>query len=80
LPGHFSNGLTWVEDLSHMLGLGTLTPSLAGGHDFSFGGAETGPTAMSGRRSLIKGYFWRCAGRGCGHVFGLSRGNWIRWP
>ena len=30
---------------------------------------------MSGRRSLIKGYFWRCAGRGCGHVFGLSRGR-----
>jgi hypothetical protein len=27
--------------------------------------------AMSGRRSLIKGYFWRCAGRECGHVFGL---------
>ena len=27
---------------------------------------------MSGRRSLIKGYFWRCAGR---HVFGLSRGQ-----
>ena len=26
---------------------------------------------MSGRRSLIKGYFWRCAGRGCGRVFGL---------
>jgi hypothetical protein len=30
---------------------------------------------MSGRRSLIKGYFWRCAGRGCGHIFGLSRGQ-----
>ena len=30
---------------------------------------------MSGRRSLIKGYFWRCAGRGCGHVFGLLRGQ-----
>jgi hypothetical protein len=30
---------------------------------------------MSGRRSLIKGYFWRCAGRGCDHVFGLSRGR-----
>jgi hypothetical protein len=30
---------------------------------------------MSGRRSLIKGYFWRCTGRGCGHVFGLSRGQ-----
>jgi phospholipase/lecithinase/hemolysin len=46
--GHFSNGLTWVEDLSQMLGLGTLTPSLAGGHDFAFGGAETGPTAIEG--------------------------------
>ena len=32
-------------------------------------------TVMSGRRSLIKGYFWLCAGRGCGHVFGLSRGQ-----
>ena len=32
-------------------------------------------SVMSGRRSLIKGYFWRCAGRGCGHVFGLSRGQ-----
>ena len=29
--GHFSNGLTWVEDLSNMLFPGTtLTPSLAG--------------------------------------------------
>jgi phospholipase/lecithinase/hemolysin len=46
--GHFSNGLTWVEDLSQMLGLGTLTPSLRGGHDFAFGGAETGPTAIEG--------------------------------
>ena len=44
----FSNGLTWVEDLSTQLGLGTLTPSLAGGHDFAFGGAETGPTAIEG--------------------------------
>src|ERR1700722_109136 len=36
---------------------------------------------MSGRRSLIKGYFWRCAGGGCGHVFGLLlRENRIRWP
>jgi hypothetical protein len=30
---------------------------------------------MSGRRPLIKGYFRRCADRGCGHVFGLSRGE-----
>ena len=46
--GHFSNGLTWVEDLSNMLGLGTLRPSLEGGNDFAFGGAETGPTAIEG--------------------------------
>ena len=36
--GHFSNGLTWVEDLSNMLRLPTLKPSLAGGNDFAFGG------------------------------------------
>jgi phospholipase/lecithinase/hemolysin len=29
------------------LGLGTLTPSLAGGNDFAFGGAETGPTDIN---------------------------------
>ena len=51
--GHFSNGLTWVEDLYNMLGLNPLglnplKPSLAGGHDFAFGGAETGPTAIQG--------------------------------
>jgi len=46
--GHFSNGPTWVEDLSEMLGLGTLTPSLKGGHDFAFGGAQTGTTAIEG--------------------------------
>ena len=46
--GHFSNGRTWIEDLSKKLGLGTLTPSLAGGNDFAFGGAETGPTAIEG--------------------------------
>ena len=38
----FSNGPTWVQDLSVALGLGTLSPSLAGGNDFAYGGAETG--------------------------------------
>ena len=33
-------------------------------------GVVTG-IVMSGRRPLIKGYFRRCAGRRCGHVFGL---------
>ena len=39
----FSNGPTWVQDLSVTLGLGTLAPSLAAGTDFAYGGAETGP-------------------------------------
>jgi outer membrane lipase/esterase len=39
-PGHASNGPTWVEDLSVKLGLGTLTPSLAGGNDYAFAGAQ----------------------------------------
>jgi outer membrane lipase/esterase len=41
-PGHASNGPTWVEDLSVKLGLGTLTPSLAGGNDYAFAGAQSG--------------------------------------
>jgi phospholipase/lecithinase/hemolysin len=43
----FSNGPTWVQDLSIALGLGTLAPSLAGGTDFAFGGAETGSTPQN---------------------------------
>jgi phospholipase/lecithinase/hemolysin len=40
--GHFSNGPTWVEDLSLKLGLSALKPSVAGGTDFAVGGATTG--------------------------------------
>ena len=43
----FSNGPTWVQNLSLSLGLGTLAPSLAGGGDFAYGGAETGPTPQN---------------------------------
>ena len=32
-------------------------------------------TVMSGRRPLIKGLFRFCACHGCGHVFGLVRGE-----
>jgi phospholipase/lecithinase/hemolysin len=42
VDGHFSNGPTWVEDLSKDLGLGALKPSLSGGTDFAVGGATTG--------------------------------------
>jgi phospholipase/lecithinase/hemolysin len=41
VDGHFSNGPTWVEDLSLKLGLGPLAPSFAGGTDFAVGGATT---------------------------------------
>jgi phospholipase/lecithinase/hemolysin len=44
----FSNGPTWVQDLSIALGLGTLAPSLAGGKDFAYGSAQTGPTPQNG--------------------------------
>jgi hypothetical protein len=43
----FSNGPTWVQNLSIALGLGTLAPSLAGGTDFAFGGAQTGSTPQN---------------------------------
>jgi outer membrane lipase/esterase len=42
--GHSSNGPTWVEDLSLLLNLGPLTPSLLGGSDFAFAGAQSGET------------------------------------
>jgi outer membrane lipase/esterase len=50
--GHFSNGPTWVENLSQQLGLGPLAPSLAGGTDYAFGGAVTG-TAVPGAGSTV---------------------------
>ena len=43
----FSNGPAWVQDLSISLGLGTLAPSLAGGTNFAYGGAETGSTPQN---------------------------------
>ena len=43
----FSNGPTWAQNLSIALGLSTLAPSLAGGTDFAFGGAQTGATPQN---------------------------------
>lgn len=42
--GRFSNGNLWVQDVAASLGLGPVTPSLAGGNDFAVGGAQTGAT------------------------------------
>jgi phospholipase/lecithinase/hemolysin len=40
----FSDGPVWVQDLSAELGTGTLRPSLYGGNDYAFGGAEANPS------------------------------------
>ena len=40
----FSNGPVWAQDLAQSIGLPALKPSLAGGTDFAYGGAETGQT------------------------------------
>lgn len=40
-PGRFSDGPVWVETFASGLGL-SVTPSLAGGNNFAFGGALTG--------------------------------------
>ncbi len=50
----FSNGPTWAQNLSIALGLGTLAPSLAGGTDFAFGGAQTGPTPQNAGSPTIQ--------------------------
>jgi phospholipase/lecithinase/hemolysin len=44
--GRFSNGDVWVQDLAHNLGLQPVKPSLAGGTDYAYGGAETGSTSV----------------------------------
>jgi phospholipase/lecithinase/hemolysin len=44
--GRFTNGNVWVQDLAQNLGLPALKPSLAGGTDYAYGGAETGATAV----------------------------------
>src|SRR5215472_939964 len=41
--GRFSNGPVWVEVLAGELGLPAPAPSLSGGANYAFGGAETGP-------------------------------------
>jgi phospholipase/lecithinase/hemolysin len=44
--GRFTNGRVWVQDLAKDLHLPAVTPSLGGGTDFAYGGAETGQEAL----------------------------------
>lgn len=50
--GRFSNGPVWVEDLAGLLGV-SAAPSLAGGTDYAFGGARTGPAGASTPPSVL---------------------------
>ncbi len=45
--GQFTNGNVWVQDLASEIGVAPLTPSLLGGTDYAFGGAETGVTSFN---------------------------------
>lgn len=40
--GRFTNGNVWVQDLAQKLGLPAVKPSLTGGTDYAYGGAQTG--------------------------------------
>jgi phospholipase/lecithinase/hemolysin len=42
--GRFTNGSVWVQDLAQNLGLPAVSPSLTGGTDYAYGGAQTGST------------------------------------
>lgn len=50
--GRYSNGPVWTEQLASRLGLAA-APSLAGGSNFAFGGARTGPVGSSFPFSLV---------------------------
>ncbi|HET6184316.1 MAG TPA: SGNH/GDSL hydrolase family protein [Acetobacteraceae bacterium] len=44
VSGHFTNGPVWAQDGAQDLGMPAPQPSLAGGTDFAYGGAQTGST------------------------------------
>jgi phospholipase/lecithinase/hemolysin len=46
--GRFTNGRVWVQDLARHLHLGAPSPSLEGGNDFAYGGAEAGSEPLHG--------------------------------
>lgn len=48
----YSNGPVWVEHLAGNLGL-SLQPSLAGGNNYAFGGARTGPSPSAFPFSML---------------------------
>ena len=45
--GQFTNGNVWLQDFASDIGVGPVAPSLAGGTDYAYGGAETGVTSFN---------------------------------
>jgi phospholipase/lecithinase/hemolysin len=50
--GQFSNGNIWAQDLASDLGLPALTPSVLGGTDYAYGGAETAVSSYGSAPAL----------------------------
>jgi len=49
--GQWSNGNVWLQTLSGRLGLAPIAPSLLGGTDYAYGGAQSGTTLAHAARS-----------------------------
>ena len=47
VSGQFTNGNVWLQDFASDIGVGPVAPSLAGGTDYAYGGAETGVTSFN---------------------------------
>jgi phospholipase/lecithinase/hemolysin len=45
--GQFTNGNVWLQDFASDIGMGPVAPSLAGGTDYAYGGAETAVTSFN---------------------------------
>ncbi len=50
--GQFSNGPVWVQGFAKALGLPALTPSLLGGTNYAYGGAQSGATINHAATSI----------------------------
>ena len=65
--GRYTNGQTWAQTLASALGLNA-GPSLLGGTDYAFGGAQTGPATQMHFR-MDYSFLFRRASRPKPHSF-----------
>lgn len=73
--GQWSNGNVWLQTLASGLGLPALTPSLAGGTDYAYGGAQSGTTIFHTAGSTdVTGASGQIAQFGAAHPSGANPG------